>query len=107
VEILRELREQLLVEMLLARERALACAEHLVPERLQLRRDVALRALQRLPAHGIGRHALRMRLAELDVEAVHTVVADLEARDAGALALLRLELGEMAARVLAERAQLV
>src|SRR5690606_38374559 len=70
-------------------------------------RDIALGALQRLAPDIVRRNAVRVRSAELDVEAVHAVEADLQRRDAGALALLRLELVEEAARVLADRAQLV
>ena len=42
--------EQRVVQLLLARQRALARRQHLVLECLELRRDVALGVLQRLPA---------------------------------------------------------
>jgi hypothetical protein len=79
--------QQLLVEGLFACQGALAGAQHLVLEALQLRRDVALGALQRLSALVVVGHPVGVAAADLDVVAVHAVVADLERGDAGALAL--------------------
>ncbi len=80
-----------LVEQLLARERAILRRERAVLERLQLRRDVALRVLERLPAPVVVGNLLRVGVGDLDVEAVHAVVLDLEIGDAGARALARLQ----------------
>ena len=57
----------------------LARAQHLVLEALELRRDEALGGLHRLPAQVVGRHALGLRARDLDEEALHAVVAELQA----------------------------
>ena len=95
----RERVEQLLVEQLLARQRALLRGQRLVLEGLQFRRDVALGVLQRLAAAVVVRHLFRLRARDLDVEAVHAVVLDLEVGDAGARALARFELEQELAAV--------
>src|SRR5207247_7907549 len=73
----------------------------------QRRRDEALGADQRLPALVVGRHERQVRARHLDVVAEHLVVADLERRDARALALRRLEAREPAPGVARRLAQLV
>ena len=103
----RERVQQLVVQELLARERALLRRQRAVLERLQFRRDVALRVLERLAAPVVVGNLLDVRVRHLDVEAVHAVVLDLEARDAGARALARLECHEELAAVRVDRAQLV
>ena len=75
--------EQRVVQRALAHQRALARRQHLVLELLQLLGDVALGALDRLPARVVRRRLVGLRLADLDVVAVHAVVADLQRRDAG------------------------
>ena len=69
--------QQSLVEGLFSRQRALAGAQDLVLEGLQLLGHVALRALQRLAANVVSGRAFRVRAPELDVVAVHPVVAHL------------------------------
>ncbi len=99
--------EQRVIELFLAAQRSLARGEHLVLELLELGRDVALGVLQRLAADVISRRAGGLRLAQLDIEAVHAVVADLEPREPGALALALLEPLEVLVGVRADGAQLV
>ena len=104
---LGQLADEPLVEQLLARERALLRGQRLVLERLQFRRDVALRVAQGLPAAVVVRDLVDVRVRDLDVEAVDLVELDLERRDRRALALAPLEVGEERAAVAVERAQLV
>jgi hypothetical protein len=100
-------RDERVEQLLFAAERALLRRERLVLERLQFGRDVALRVLERLAAPVVGRDALDVRVRDLDVEPVHAVVLDLEVRDAGALALAPLEVGEEFAAVAVDGAELV
>ncbi|MNU58797.1 hypothetical protein D3C71_479410 [compost metagenome] len=79
--------QQLLVQVLLARQRTVTRGQHLVLECLQFFGDVALGIGQRLPAGVMHRRAVGLALADFDVVAVHTVVADLQGGDAAALAL--------------------
>ena len=99
--------QQLFVQQPLARQRPLACAQYLVLELLELLGDVALGVGQRLPAGVVGRRLGRLRLADLDVVAVHPVVAELEGGDAGGLALARFQFHQEPVGVGGERAQLV
>ena len=99
--------EQLLVQHLLALQCALACRQHLVLEGLEFRRDEALGALERLAADVIVRRLVRFAAADLDVIAVHPVVADLERVDAGALALALFQIDQELVGVLRQVAQLV
>ncbi len=99
--------EQVVVERLLAGQRPLAGGQHPVLETLELGRDVALRALEGLTSRVVLGDARVVRAAELDVVAVHAVVADLECGDPGALALACLEVHEELVGVLRQRAQLV
>ena len=92
--------EQLLVEQLLARQRALLRRQRLVLEGLELGRDVALGVLQRLAALVVGRHLVGLALRDLDVEAVHLVELHAQVGDAGARALARLELEQEGVAVL-------
>jgi hypothetical protein len=106
-EVRRERVEEDVVELLLARERALAGRERLVLERLQLGSDEALGVLHRLPAPVVGGDARRLRLADLDEVAGDAVVLDAQRRDAGARALPRFELEQERVAAAADRAQLV
>ena len=99
--------DQRIVERLFARQRALLRRQRLVFERLELRRDVALGVLQRLPPPVVVGYARDVAVRDLDVEAVHAVVFDLERGDAGALAFAPLERDEKAAAFGVDRAQLV
>src|SRR3990167_436896 len=63
--------EQLIVEQLLARERALPRGERLVFEVLELGRDVTLGILQRLAAAVIVRYLVGLRARDFYVEDVH------------------------------------
>ena len=76
--------EHLLVQQLLARKRSFLRRQRLVLESLQLRRDVALGVLHRLPAPVVGRYLVDLALRDLDVEAVHAVVLNAQVVDAGA-----------------------
>ena len=79
--------EDRFVEQLFAGQRAFLRRQRLVLEGLQFRRDVALGVLQRLAAAVVVGNLVGMGVRDLDVEAMHLVVFDLEAGDAGALAL--------------------
>ena len=99
--------EQRLEQGFLQRQRAVLGRQRLVLEGLELGRDVALGVLQRLPAPVVVGHLFGLRVGDLDVEAVHAVVLDLEVGDAGARALAHFELDEEFAGVRLELAQLV
>ncbi len=102
-----EVIEQLVVEQLLAGQRAVLCRERLVLERLQFWRDVALGVLERLAAAVIVRDFFGLRAGDFDIEAVHAVVLDLEVGDAGARPLAGLQLDQELAAVRLDRAQLI
>ena len=74
---------------------------------LQLGCDVALRPDERLLALVVGGHRLAVRVADLDVVPEHLVVADLQGRDAGTLALAGLDRRQVRPAVPPDRAQLV
>ena len=97
----------LLVEQLFAGQRAFLGGQRLVLEGLQFRRDVALGVLQRLAAAVIVGNLVDMGVRDLDVEAMHLVELDLEAGDAGALALADFHVDQEGAAVVVERAQFV
>ncbi len=99
--------EQLLVQELLARGGAVGSRQRAVLEGFQFGRDVALGVLQRLPAAVVVRDALDVGVRDLDVEAVHAVVLDLQVGDAGALALARFERQQELAAVVLQAAQFV
>ena len=86
----REVGDERFVEHLLPRERAVLRGKRAILERLQFRRDVALRVLERLPAPVVVGNLLHVGVRDLDVEPVHAVVFDLEIGDAGARAFARL-----------------
>ena len=96
-----------LVQLALARQRALARAEHLVLEALELRGDEALRRLHGLAADIVLRHALGVAPRDLDEEPLHAVVAELEAREPGALALAPLQLEQKFIGVRGDAPQLI
>jgi hypothetical protein len=100
-------REERLVQLALAGAGALLRRQRLVLEGLQLRRDVALGVLQRLPPPVVVRHLGGLAVRHLDVEAVHAVVLDAQVRDARARALARFEVEQEGAGVVAQCAQLV
>ena len=82
---------------------ALLRPEHAALVLLQLRRDIALGADQRLAPDIVGGHLLGMRVADLDRIPEHAVEADAEASDPRPLALAPLEGGDPVPR-LARRA---
>ena len=97
-----------LVELAFEGEGAFARPEHLVLELLELRREIALHGLEGLPPDVFEGDPVRARRArDLDVVAVHPVVAHLEPREPGAGALARLELGDVPLRVVADVAQAI
>ena len=83
----------------LARQRAFLRGQRLVLERLQFRRDVALGVLERLPPPVVVRNPGGVGMRDLDVEAVHAVVLDLERADAGAFALAPFQLQRGSRRI--------
>ena len=91
----------------LAGERTLACAEHLVLETFELRRDEPLGVLDGLATQIIGRHLGRLAARQLDEEALHAVVAELELRKAGTGAFARFELEQEGIRVRGDVPQFV
>lgn len=99
--------EQFVVKRAFAGARAFPRSQDLVFEFLEFGRDEALGRLERLPANVVRRRRGGLGLADLDVEAMHLVVTDLEFRQARALALRRLVSVEKLARVGAGGAQLV
>ena len=98
---------RLFVQQPLARQRAFARRQHLVLELLEFLGDVALGAGQRLPARVVRRRLVGLALADLDVVAVHAVVADLQRRDAAGGALARFQVDQELVGVGRQRAQLV
>ena len=102
-----EFREQGFEERLLPHQRPLARAQHLVLEALQLLGDVALGALERLAPGVLGRNALGVAAPQLDVVAVHTVVAHFERGDTGTLALAPFQVEQKAIGILGQGAQAV
>ncbi len=99
--------QQPLVENLLPRQRALAGAQDLVLEGLQLLGHVALRALERLAANVVGGRAFCVGAPELDVVAVHPVVADFEGADSGALPFALFQIHQKLVGVGAQAPELV
>ncbi len=102
-----QLIEQPLVQQPLARERTLLRGKRLVLEGLQFRRDVALGILERLPAAIVVGNFLDVRVGDLDIEAVHAVVFDLEIGDARAAAFACFERHEKFAAVRIDGSQFV
>jgi hypothetical protein len=87
-------RPQLVEQVDLAPHALLLGAEHLPLPLVELGGRVAFGVLHRLLADVVRRHLLRMRPADLQEEAEHAVVADLERGDARPLDLLRLVAGD-------------
>src|SRR4029077_9792524 len=87
-----ETRQDLFIELPLARECLVARSQHPVLEALELLGDEALGRLYGLAAHVILRHSLGIAPRNLDEEPLHAGVAALERRKSGALALAPLEL---------------
>src|SRR5262249_11976359 len=81
--------------------------ENLALQFLEPRRGEALRADQRLFALVIRRGAIEMRLGDLDVEAEHVVVADLQGGNPGPFTLAGLELRDHLAGSRGEAAQFI
>ena len=79
---------------MLARPQSLLGAQHLALLGLESRGDEAFGAGQGLAALVVGRNLVEVRAGHLEVVPEHAVVADLEARNPGAPALRRLELGD-------------
>jgi hypothetical protein len=87
--------------------RTLLRRERLVLESFQLRRDVALRILERLPATVIVGYPGRVRIGDLDIEAMDAIEFDLEIGNAGTLAFTRFERQQKFAAIRVDCAQLV
>ena len=102
-----ECHQQLVIQLLLAGQSTVLRRQHLAFEVLQLRRDIALRAFQCLAALVVVRCLGRLPARQLYVVAVHTVVANLQRRQARPRPFPRLQVSEIAVRVLADIPQLV
>src|SRR5204862_502934 len=74
---------------------ALLGAEYASLVFLELRRHEPLRARERLAPLVVGRHLIEVGPRDLDVVPEHLVEPDLERADAGALALARLQAGDV------------
>ncbi len=74
---------------------------------LEVGRDVALRAGERLLAGVVVGHAIALRVGNLDVVAEDAVVADPQRPDAGSLALRSLQRGQVGARAAPRSAETV
>ncbi len=94
-------------QLRLAHGHPLLGAQHLRLVVLELGRDVALGAGQRLAPLVVGGHLRGVGVGDLEVVAEDLVEADLERRDPGALALALLQRGDVLPAAVAERAQLV
>src|SRR2546430_15857275 len=81
-----------LFRSLLTRERLIARAQHPLLEALQLLGDEALGGLHGLATHVVLRHTLGIAARDFDEEALHAVVAELEAGEPRALAFAPLQL---------------
>ncbi len=99
--------EQLVVQFLLARQRPVARAEHLVLERLELGGDEPLGGFHGLAPQILLRHPIRLRAVDFDEETLHPIEAELEAGKPGALALAALQVEQILLRVAAQQAKLV
>ncbi len=99
--------QQFLVKAFFQRQRAIVGGKRLVLEVFKFRRDVAFGAFQSLAAAIVVRHLVRVGVGDLDEEAMHLVVFDLEAGDAGARFLAGLEIEQELPAIGLDRAQLV
>src|SRR5205814_5838882 len=89
-----EPRQNLLVQLLLARQRLIARPQHPLLEALQLLGDEALGGLHGLATHVVLRRTLGIAARDFDEEALHAVVAELERGEPRALAFAPLQLEE-------------
>ena len=103
----RHRRAQPREDLQLERDPPLVGGEDRLLELGQLRRHEALGVGDRLLAPVVGGHRREVRARDLDVVAEHAVVLDLQRRDAGALALARLDGGDAIAAARGDVAQLV
>src|SRR5438477_12887313 len=99
--------EQLIIERFLARQRLIACAENFILEALELGRDVTFGIFDRLPAMVFDRHLVGLAAIDFDVIPLYTIEPQTQARDTGALALLRFKVREELVAVFADASQLV
>ena len=105
IQLARQLAEQGVIKQLFAHQGPFARAQHLILEAFQFFGDVALGALEGLAPGVFGGHAFGMAAAQLDVVAVHAVVADLEGGDAGALPFAPFQIQQEAVGVFRQGAQ--
>ena len=106
-EAIDELGEDRLVDLFLAREGAVACAQDLIFEAFELFRDEALGRFDGLPADVVLWHTLGVLAGDLDEEAGDTVVAELQSGDTGSFALTAFQLEEKFIGVRCDRAKLI
>ena len=102
-----QLQTQLFKDLALQTDRALAGAQDLLLQLLELLGDIALASCQRLLADKAVGHHGQVALGDLYVVAEHTVIADLELADARLLLELGLHRGKIGAGVGQQRVQLV
>ena len=99
--------QELFVEPLLARQRALLRRQRAVFKSLEFGGDVALGVFQRLAAAVVGGHFGGLALADFDEKAVHFVELHAQVGNAGAFALARFECEQKVVAVFGDGAQLV
>ncbi len=99
----RDAAADLVEQLVLEPAPPLVGAEHLGLVLLELGRDVALGAGQRLAPHVLGGHPRRLRVRHLDAVAEHAIEAHAQARQPGPRALALLEPGDPAARLARRR----
>ncbi len=102
-----ELGEDLLVDLFLARQGALARAEHSVLERLQFRGNEALSGLDGLAPDVVLRYPLSVLARDFDEKALHSIETQLQAGNAGAFSLALLEFQQELVGVGGDASQLV
>src|SRR5207302_7465514 len=93
-----DLAPNLLEQLVLEPPPPLVSTEHLGLVLPELRRHVALRARERLPADVLGGHTRGVGVGDLDAVTEHAIEADAERRDPGTDTLALLEPGDPVAR---------
>ena len=103
----RQCFQQFVVEAFLPGQGPALCAQGLVLEFLEFRGDKAFGVFQGLAAYVVHRRLVRLGAADLDVVAMHPVVAHLQGADAGAIPFPGFHVQEELAGVLADVAQVI
>ncbi len=103
----REIVEDTVVQNSFPAQRTLPCTQDLVFEFLQFRRDVTLRAFQRLASQVVRGGFVGLSFTDLYVVTVHAVIAELQCRDTRAFFLAFLEIDQVLVRIARDRAQVI